>query len=642
MIIPLRKYLFLGVKEDMSSFFQKAQKEGFIEFIRPGKQHGLPLLEKQQKIVEALKILRTVPKCKQRRLIEKIDPFELAESIIANKKQLEKLLENQRLFEAEIVRLTPLGDFSLSDIRDIERKGRRRIQFFCIKKSNIKKATPPDHLIYLNSEYDMDYYMSLSKRVESFPKMIEMHVEKSLSDIEKGALALKREIKEYEHKLREAAVYMSYLKKHLIEQINRDQLECAANSTQNYMDDRLFAVEGWVPENRMHSLFPLLENLGIHAEETLIEKGERIPTCMENQNFGKVGEDLVHIYDVPSADDKDPSQWVFWSFALFYAMIISDAGYGLVYLALALFLQKRFTSGASSLKRVLRLFKVLSVSVIIWGVLAGSYFGIYVQPKNPINQASLLHILTVKQAKYMIESQDENYREALQLFPNLQDIKDPETFLQKGKRIEVGGRIKYALYDDLKDGIFMELSLLVGVIHICLSLIRYARRHYAGVGWVLAIIGGYLYFPQILGSTSLLHFLGWIPKQAAFEVGFQLLVGGAGLAILLALIQNRWKGLVEITKPIEIFADVLSYLRLYALGLAGMILAETFNGMGERLHFALGFFVILLGHTTNIAIGMIGGTIHGLRLNFIEWYHHCFGGGGKRFHPLKLLQVKGD
>jgi len=642
MIIPLKKYLFIGVKEDMHLFFQKAQKEGFIQFIQPPKRRVQPLLEEQKKMVEALKTLCAMPKCKQNRLIDSPDPIALAEGILKNKKQLEKLQEDQRLFNIERARVKPLGDFSLADVRDIEKNGRRHIQFFCIKRSNTKKTVPPDYLIYLNTEYDMDYYMSISSRVESFPKMIEMHVEKSLSFIEESLLKVERKIKQCEHELREDTAYASYLKEHLIAQINQDQLEYAQGSVDTHMDDLLFASEAWIPENRVHSLFPFLENLGIHAEEIAVEEGERVPTYMENQNFGKMGEDLVHIYDVPSSNDKDPSQWVFWSFAIFYAMIISDAGYGLIYLSLALFLKKRFAKGGAKLKRFFLLFKVLSISVIIWGVMAGSYFGIYVQPKNPINRTSLLHILAVKQASYMIQTENGHYQETVELFPNLREVKNPETFLQKGTRVEVGGRVKYALYDDLRDGIFMELSLLVGVIHICLSLVRYAPRHYAGIGWVFAIVGGYLYFPQILGATSLLHFLKWIPKRTAFEVGWQLLIGGTGLALFLALLQNRWKGLVEITKPIEIFADVLSYLRLYALGLAGMILAETFNGMGERLHFALGFFVILLGHTTNIAIGMIGGTIHGLRLNFIEWYHHCFSGGGKRFHPLKLLQVKGD
>ena len=188
----------------------------------------------------------------------------------------------------------------------------------------------------------------------------------------------------------------------------------------------------------------------------------------------------------------------------------------------------------------------------------------------------------------------------------------------------------------------MEIALLVGIIHICLSFLKQVPRHFAGVGWIFAIIGGYLYFPQTLDSTSIIHFTHLIKKETAYEIGLQLLYGGMVLAMILALIQHRLKGFIELTKPIEIFADILSYLRLYALGLAGMILGETFNGMGERLGFAAGFFVILLGHLTNIAVGIIGGTIHGLRLNFIEWYHHCFTGGGKMFNPLKLLKIRGE
>ena len=98
---------------------------------------------------------------------------------------------------------------------------------------------------------------------------------------------------------------------------------------------------------------------------------------------------------------------------------------------------------------------------------------------------------------------------------------------------------------------------------------------------------------------------------------------------------------MSIAKVIELFADILSYLRLYALGLAGMILASTFNDMGlglmESFGVIVGSIVIVVGHMINIVVGIMGGTIHGLRLNFIEWYHHCFEGGGKLFQPLKLL-----
>ncbi len=90
---------------------------------------------------------------------------------------------------------------------------------------------------------------------------------------------------------------------------------------------------------------------------------------------------------------------------------------------------------------------------------------------------------------------------------------------------------------------------------------------------------------------------------------------------------------------IEVFADVLSYLRLYALALAGSIVANTFNGFGMKMNIFFGVIVIIAGHTLNLSLSIMGGVIHGLRLNFIEWYHYSFDGGGKRHRPLALLKL---
>ena len=104
------------------------------------------------------------------------------------------------------------------------------------------------------------------------------------------------------------------------------------------------------------------------------------------------------------------------------------------------------------------------------------------------------------------------------------------------------------------------------------------------------------------------------------------------------LIQQRWLGLTIVFKVIEVFADTLSYLRLYALGLAGMVMASTFNDMGAMVGGGiLGAIVILFGHSVNITLTVAAGVLHGLRLNFLEWYHHSFEGEGRKFRPLKLF-----
>ena len=140
----------------------------------------------------------------------------------------------------------------------------------------------------------------------------------------------------------------------------------------------------------------------------------------------------------------------------------------------------------------------------------------------------------------------------------------------------------------------------------------------------------------------MVQFMGWVDSTIAGEIGLQLIYTGLGISVFLALVQHRLKGLGEIVNMVQVFADVLSYLRLYALALAGSIMAATFNEMGMAIGLLGGFVVIIAGHGVNILLGVMAGVIHGLRLNFIEWYHYSFEGGGRLFNPLKLLKSEED
>jgi V/A-type H+-transporting ATPase subunit I len=142
----------------------------------------------------------------------------------------------------------------------------------------------------------------------------------------------------------------------------------------------------------------------------------------------------------------------------------------------------------------------------------------------------------------------------------------------------------------------------------------------------------------MLKATTIVEFMGWIKPATARALSLQLLYGGLGFALLAALIQRGWKGLNEIANVVQVFSDVLSYLRLYALSLAGAIMASTFNQEGTALGLFLGFIIILIGHSVNISLSFMGGIIHGLRLNFLEWYHYCFNGGGRLFKPLQKIK----
>ena len=234
---------------------------------------------------------------------------------------------------------------------------------------------------------------------------------------------------------------------------------------------------------------------------------------------------------------------------------------------------------------------------------------------------------------------DDVYRTWVMKFPEINKAQTGDEML-KMSAVTKKTTTSYQIVEEFSGNLILEFTLLMGILHITLGFLRYLRRNIAGLGWIFFMVGGYLFFPSLLNATILPEFLGWIDRPTARVVGLQLLFGGIGFAIIAALIQRRWKGISEITNMVQVFADVLSYLRLYALSLAGAIMASTFNQEGSAMGYFFGFIVILIGHCINMLLSFMGGIVHGLRLNFLEWYHYCFDGGGRLFKPLQKLRFK--
>lgn len=642
MIRKIKKYLFIGLKQDQEIFFKAMQKKGLVEFLSKKSRQIFGAAGAAGPLIDAIKVLKTMPKKEQIRAGKpSISAGELAAKIVSSQEMVDSLQEEIKAIDAEIHRITPLGDFSLDKIRDIEAQTGRIVQFFCIKKDKLHQIETLGEYIYISSFFDLDFFMSISARRKKPEYMLEMRIEEDLDGLKKKKEQKLRLLKEKQQFLQTSADMIAFLHDAAVDAINAGNLSKAQDGADGRVEDLLFSIEGWMPEHRAKPVIAEFEKLGFIVEEIPIKEGERVPTHMTNKGAGQIGQDLVGIYDTPAPADKDPSTMVFFSFIVFYAMIISDAGYGFLYAILAFFMGWKLKNNkTSALQRFIKLFKVIALSTIVWGVLSGSYFGMELKPSNPVNRVSILNKLAEKKAQYHMRQQDTVYKEWVEQIPELKKATTAKQFLDMGIQ-EKEGKETYTVVGDFKNGIFLEIALIVGVIHIAISLLYVVRQNYSHIGWVLAIVGGYLYFPEMLDAASIVNFLGLIVPSIARSVGRDLMIVGVSLAVILDVVQNKIKGLISITKIIELFADILSYLRLYALGLAGMILASTFNDMGAKLMdsvgIILGVFAIVVGHAVNIVIGIMGGTIHGLRLNFIEWYHHCFEGGGKLFAPLKLL-----
>ncbi|MBI5274381.1 MAG: V-type ATP synthase subunit I [Chlamydiales bacterium] len=625
---------------DLDLFFQKAQKLGLIEFIPAQHQrHQAPSYI--DKMMQAIQILKKQPLLTDH-YPEDLNAADVVDGILNCKTEIDHLFEDKRIVLTEIEKLLPFGDFSLDEIKEIEDSSDLHMYFYAAKHGKEgNKDISPD-LIHVNTDHDLDYYISLTKQPIQHHGLYIIQITQNLSTLREELEIIQRKTKLKRHELKEFAKYLPLLKTRLIEDLNHMNLVNAKLDVDLKLEESIFIAEAWVPHKYIHKIKQIIKPLHVVCEEIAIEKHDRVPTYMENQGIGAIGEDLVHIYDVPSTNDRDPSIWVFFSFALFFSMIVGDAGYGFIYLLVALFLKWKYRKAKGLLNRFIKLTKMLSITCIVWGFLITSFFGLELSPSNPLTKFSLTGFLAQKKATYHIQQKDGVYQLLLEEYPALKGITDPKQFLLLGTVVE-NGEIVYQVSKDFTDNIMMEISLIVGMVHVSLSLLRNIKRSYSHIGWTLFIFGGYFYFPKILDASSLINVLGVMSAETSCEVGLQLLGTGVFLAILLSMIQNSiFKALYELFKIIEIFADVLSYLRLYALGLASMILANTFNGIGKDAGLFFGCLIILVGHVTNIVLGIMSGVIHGLRLNFLEWYHHSFEGGGKKFNPLKLLSIRSE
>ncbi len=631
----VKKYLFIGFKGDRDRFFEKAQELGVIHFIEKQSVKTSQVPGDIQDILTALKVLRGLPSMEQEEVEEPALADGLVQKILQLKEARDKLAEESRILELEKSRVAIFGDFSWDEIHQIEAETHRKVQFYFAKSGLAEQIELPDELIYVGSDHALDYFMAFNRTQRQYPKMQEIQVLHPIGELTALHKKTVASLHQTEQRLKTYAKYNEFLHQALILKLDGAHLHQAQGQVNFEIEGNLFAIEGWVPINKIAALDPLVKDLHVHAEEIALEPSDLIPTYLENRGVGRVGEDLVHVYDTPSRFDKDPSLWVLFFFALFFALIIGDAGYGLLFLAAALFIRFKYKLKGLG-KRMVTLFLILGTFCVLWGVLSNNFFGINLSMDNPLRRFSLIQWLVEKKAAYHIAQQDDVWEEWVKEMPQLKDVKDPDTFLKEGVKEEHGQK-KHVIYEKFADNVMFELALFIGVLHISLSIIRNLYRNWMGIGWLLFIVGCYLYFPSFLHATSLIHYVFGVNKLTAPQNGLYLIIAGAGLATLIALVKHRAMGILEPMHGIQIFSDTMSYLRLYALGLAGAMLAIVINDLAGSAPFVIGAVIILLGHAVNILLSIMSGVIHGLRLNYLEWYHYSFEGDGKIFNPLRKL-----
>ncbi len=569
MIVPLEKVTLYGLLEEKEQVLSDLQTLGCLHVVSLGTARGADEAGPSSASREALEFLLS---CPQRRHQvhdpSRFDVQQVQKRALEIKHRIHAAADERDFLRKRIQDLSPWGDFTYPAPDDLNGL---RLWFYVVPHHQ-KRNIPADFAWEIVGQDNRFSYVVVVSREEpqgmpvprthtgdkSLSELLERleEVELELEDLQAGRAALTRW----------CTLFCSTI--HRLE----DGVERREVSRKTFDQDPLFALQAWTPEDRLDALRDYARERRLAMEITDPDPDETAPTLLRNPSWLSAGQDLVSFYMTPGYWLWDPSEIVFFSFTLFFGIILGDAGYGLL-LGAGLALGWR-RMGRSDLGRRLRiLFAFLSGSTLIWGVLLGNYFGV------PLEKGGFLDHLRILDL--------DNYSS------------------------------------------MMRLVIFLGAGHLILGNAVYAwrLRHtthaLAPAGWVLLFLGALAAWQA---SAA-----GCLP--ATWRTGSYIVMGAGGLCVLLfsstegGFGKRMLGGLHGLTSLSAAFGDTLSYLRLFALLLATASLASTFNGLAASVYhdskaFGLLFalLILVLGHGLNILLGVTGGFIHGLRLNFIEFF----------------------
>lgn len=585
MIVPLVKLTLCGLLREKAKILADLQTMGCLHLIPlaelPDTLRGAgPSSESQ----EALKFLLESPqKLRPLRDGGRFDPFGLETQILELKARMQELAEERDLLLVRLSNLQPWGDFSYPELEDL---GGHRLWFYVLPHHQLPQV--PAHLVAVvtNRDNRFAYVVVISvKEPEGMP--VPRVRTGKLSPVE-----LKKRLEEVEMELEDLQLERTSLTRWrllLAQSLNRLEDETALNhaALASLSDDPLFALQAWAPREKAAAIRAYAQEKGLVCQVMPPQPAETPPTLLRNHPRLAAGQDLVSFYKTPGYWQWDPSVVVLFSFALFFAMIVADAGYSLVLaLGLAVFWRRW---GGTEAKRRFRDFAVILIGFsLTYGILVNSYFGLAFPAGTWPARVGIL------------------------------DLHDFNTM--------------------------MGLTVAIGVLHLMVANAceAWTRRRsltvLAPLGWILVFGGASAYF--VAG-------LGYGPGPRLGEVGLALMAAGGVGVLLFTSVQGSWwqrllSGLQGLTRAIGAFGDTLSYLRLFALGLASASLAVNFNMLAQNVKVALpslgllfASLIALCGHGINLLLAIASGFIHGLRLNFIEFFNWGLGEEGVPFQAFR-------
>lgn len=387
-----------------------------------------------------------------------------------------------------------------------------------------------------------------------------------------------------------------------------EKIESLANSR------HVFILNGYIPKNMAQELQAMLISRYDAQVELEDDNSENAPVTLHNNAFARPVEGVLETYSLPKRYEVDPTSIMAIFYYVFFGMMFSDAGYGIVMSLACGWALNHFKNMETGMKKAVKMFFFCGISTTFWGLMFGSFFG---------DAVSVIC----------------------------------KTFLGMAPSAvpQIPGLVTPIWFNPISDPMrLLMISFLFGIIHLFVGLgiqayIHIKNKHYIYVlydvvSWYLLIGGAIL---ALLSLDMMKDMAGFVLPPVFLTIGG--ICAGIGAVIILLFsgresknpVKRLLKGIYGLYGATGYLSDILSYSRLLALGLATGVIAQVFNQIGSMFGssvFAMILFAVIfvIGHALNIGINALGAYVHTNRLQFVEFFGKFYEGGGKAFNPFKI------
>lgn len=601
MISKMKKLAFLIYHKDYDTFLEQVRNLGVVHVVT--KSQGEAENQDLQATIRLSARYAAVIK-----LLEGMN-VKAADKTSGNAEKGEQVLDklealqqhdaetNHRIqaIEKEITAMEPWGDFKMESLKRLRDAGYEVGFYICSDKVYDEEWETQYHAVVINHIGSKVYFVTVTPVTETVSLDVECAkiADRSLSEIIQEKEKLDAERAETENAMKELAENsipdLKAAQVRTSQLVDFDKVKLSADSLAG---NKLMLLEGWAPAENAQQLNDFLKSSEVYYEISDPVPGDNVPIQLNNKGFFKLFEPIMKLYMLPKYNELDLTPFFAPFFMLFFGLCLGDTGYGLFILLGISGYRLIAKSISPSMKPILTLVQLLGLSTAICGLLTGTCFGF-----------------------------------------NLYDINVP--FIQKMKEVIM-----------LDNQQMFNLSLILGAIQIIFGMtlkavnqaIQFGFKYaISTIGWLLVLVSTAVAFaaPSVMAMGGTLHL-------AILAVGGLMvyLFNSPGKNIFLNIGLGLWDTYNMAT---GLLGDILSYVRLFALGLSGGILAGVFNSLAVGMspdNVIAGPIVMVLifviGHSINIFMNVLGAMVHPMRLTFVEFFKNSgYEGGGKEYKPFK-------